>query len=118
MILSIVPMLEEYAHLLGIPVSDKVPFSGLEDILRSHVIVEALHLKKFEIDAHPVKKRALFPKINGFVDVNSIRIFLIGNNVPTMLGDMYFSLNLRNSKGGGTIVCCVPLLYSFISHLP
>ncbi|KAI5384904.1 hypothetical protein KIW84_071767 [Lathyrus oleraceus] len=32
---------------------------------------------------------------------------------------MYFSLNLRNSKDGGTIVCCVPLLYKwFILHLP
>ncbi|KAI5441573.1 hypothetical protein KIW84_010879 [Lathyrus oleraceus] len=32
---------------------------------------------------------------------------------------MYFSLHLRNSKGGGTIVCCVSLLYKwFISHLP
>ena len=62
---------------------------------------------------------ALFPNIDNFVDVNFIRIFLIGNHVSTLLGDMYFSLHLRNSKGGGTIVCCVPLLYKwFISHLP
>ena len=62
---------------------------------------------------------ALFPNIDGFVDVNTIRIFLIGNPIPTLLGDMYFSLNLRNSKGGGAIVCCVPLLYKwFISDLP
>jgi hypothetical protein len=61
----------------------------------------------------------LLPKIDGFVDVNSIRIFLIGNPIPTLLGDMYFSLHLRNSKGGGTIVLCVPLLYKwFISHFP
>ncbi|KAI5445088.1 hypothetical protein KIW84_013371 [Lathyrus oleraceus] len=55
---------------------------------------------------------ALFPNIDGFIDVNAIRIFLIGNLVPTMLGDMYFSFHLKNSKGGGTIVCRVPLLYS------
>ncbi|KAI5391445.1 hypothetical protein KIW84_076309 [Lathyrus oleraceus] len=62
---------------------------------------------------------ALFPNIDGFIDVNAIRIFLIGNPMPTLLGDMYFSLHLRNSKGGGTIVCCIPLLYKwFISHLP
>jgi hypothetical protein len=153
---QLVPMLEEYAPLLGIIVSNKVPFRGLEEILRSHVIAEALHLKKYEIDAHLVKKGgilgltsefligkaivfaqagsmdafeaifvlliyglALFPNINYFVDVNAIRIFLVGNHVPTLLGDMYFSLHLRNSKGGGTIVCCVPLLYKwFISHLP
>ncbi|KAI5436177.1 hypothetical protein KIW84_022584 [Lathyrus oleraceus] len=153
---QLVPTLEEYVHILGIPVSDKVPFSGLEEIPRSHVIAEALHLKKSEIDAHLVKKGgilgltsefligkatvfsqagsmdafeaifvvliyglALFPNIGSFVDVNSIRIFLIGNHVPTLLGDMYFYLNLMNSKGGETIVCCVPLLYKwFISHLP
>ncbi|KAI5404901.1 hypothetical protein KIW84_051887 [Lathyrus oleraceus] len=106
-------------------VSKKVPFSGLEEIPRSHVIAEALHLKKSEIDAHLVKKGgilgltsefligratifaqglALFPNIDNFVDVNAIRIFLIGNFVPTLLGDMYFSLHLRKSKGGGTIV--------------
>ena len=42
---QLVPTLEEYAHLLGIPVSNKVPFSGLEEIPRSHLIAEALHLK-------------------------------------------------------------------------
>ena len=54
------PTLEEYAHLLGIPVSSKVPFSGLEEIPRYHIIVEALHLKKYEIEAHWVKKGGLF----------------------------------------------------------
>ncbi|KAI5396191.1 hypothetical protein KIW84_062406 [Lathyrus oleraceus] len=153
---QLVPTLEEYAHLLGIPVPNKVPFSGLEKIPRSHIIAEALHLKKSDIEAHWVKKGGMFglnskfligkatsfaqagsvdafeaifmwliyglalsPNIDGFVDVNAIRIFLIGNPVPTLLGDMYFSLHLRNSKGGGTIVCFVPLLYKwFISHLP
>ena len=47
---------------------------------------------------------ALFPNIDGFVDVNTIKIFLIGNLVPTLLGDVYFSVHLSNSKGGGTIV--------------
>ncbi|KAI5398875.1 hypothetical protein KIW84_064313 [Lathyrus oleraceus] len=62
---------------------------------------------------------ALFPNIDSFVDVNAIRLSIIGNPVPTLLGDMYFSLHLRNSKGGGTIVCCIPLLYKwFISHWP
>jgi hypothetical protein len=118
-----------------------VPFSGVEEIPRSHLIAEALHLKKSEIKDHWVKKGdlfrlpsdflikeatsfaqagsvdafeaifvlliyglALFPNFDGFIDVNAIRIFLIGNHVPTLLGDMYFSLHLRNSKGGGMIV--------------
>ncbi|KAI5384916.1 hypothetical protein KIW84_071777 [Lathyrus oleraceus] len=131
----LMPMLEEYSHLLGIPVSDKVPFNGLEEIPRSHVIAEALHLRKSKIDAHLVKKGGiigltfefligryiifaqassmddfeailiyliyglvLFPNIEIFVNLNAIRIFLIGNLVLTILGDMYFSWHLRNSK--------------------
>ncbi|KAI5396974.1 hypothetical protein KIW84_062972 [Lathyrus oleraceus] len=127
---QLMPTLEEYSHLLGIPVSSRVPFSVLEEIPRSNLIAEALHLKKSEIEAHWVKKGglfglpsdflikeatafaqagsvdafeaifvlliyglALFPNIDGFVDVNAIRLFLIGNPVPTLLGDMYFSLH-------------------------
>ena len=61
----------------------------------------------------------LFPNIDGFVDVNAIRIFSTLNSVPTLFGDTYFSLHMRNSKGGGIIVYCVPLLYKwFISHFP
>ncbi|KAI5399307.1 hypothetical protein KIW84_064608 [Lathyrus oleraceus] len=61
----------------------------------------------------------LFPNIDKFVDVNAIRIFFVLNPVPTLLGDAYVSLHLRNAKGGGAIVCCLPLLYKwFISHLP
>ena len=51
--------------------------------------------------------------------LNTIRIFSTLNPVPTLLGDTYFSLHMRNAKGGGTIVSCLPLLYKwFISHLP
>ena len=53
---QLVPTLEEYAHLLGIPVSNKVPFSVLEEMPISHIIAEALHLKKSDIDANLVKK--------------------------------------------------------------
>ncbi|KAI5409729.1 hypothetical protein KIW84_055253 [Lathyrus oleraceus] len=60
----------------------------------------------------------LFPNIDNFVDVNAIRIFSTLNPVPTLLGDTYFSLHMRNAKGDGTIICCLPLLYKwFISHL-
>ncbi|KAI5432371.1 hypothetical protein KIW84_036204 [Lathyrus oleraceus] len=47
---------------------------------------------------------ALFPNIDGFIDVNDIKIFLIGNPIPTLMGDMYFSFHLRNFKDSGTIV--------------
>src|ERR1051325_9832696 len=35
---QLLPTLEEYAHILGISVSDKVPFNGLEAIPKSPVI--------------------------------------------------------------------------------
>ncbi|KAI5444171.1 hypothetical protein KIW84_012695 [Lathyrus oleraceus] len=61
----------------------------------------------------------LFPNIDNFVDVNAIRIFSSLNPVSTLLGDTYFSLHTRNAKGGGSIMCCLPLLYKwFVSHLP
>ncbi|KAI5412129.1 hypothetical protein KIW84_056983 [Lathyrus oleraceus] len=61
----------------------------------------------------------LFPNIDKFMDVNTIRIFSTLNPIPTLLGDTYFSLHMRNAKGDGTIVCCLPLLYKwFISLLP
>ena len=49
---QLVPRLEEHAHLLGIPISRKIPFIGLEEIPISHLITKALHLKKSEIEAH------------------------------------------------------------------
>ncbi|KAI5444306.1 hypothetical protein KIW84_012804 [Lathyrus oleraceus] len=62
---------------------------------------------------------ALLPNVDNFDDVNAIRIFLIGNVVPNLFGDTHFSPYLRNSKGGGIVVCCIALLYKwFISHLP
>lgn len=61
----------------------------------------------------------LFPNIEGFIDSYAIHIFLSGNPVPTLLGDTYHSIHYRTLKEGGTIVCCVPLLYKwFVSHLP
>ncbi|KAI5437731.1 hypothetical protein KIW84_023735 [Lathyrus oleraceus] len=153
---QLLPTLEEYAYLVGIPILDQLPFSGLERVPSSQEIVDLLHIDVSDIGAHMTTKGGiqglpsdfliaqatlfgkamskdtfeaifvlliyglvLFPNIDNFVDVNVIRIFSTINPVPTLLGDTYFSLHMRNAKGGGTIVCCLPLLYKwFISHLP
>ena len=62
----------------------------------------------------------LFPNIPDFVDENAIRIFMSKNPVPTLLGDVYYSVHSRNyKKKGGLVRCCAPLLYKwFMSHLP
>ncbi|KAI5388024.1 hypothetical protein KIW84_073929 [Lathyrus oleraceus] len=125
---QLLPTLEEYAYLVGIPILDQLPFSGLKSIPASQEIADMLHIDEslamsedaFEaIFVFLIYGLVLFPNINKFVDVNAIRIFSTLNPVPTLLGDTYFSLHMRNAKGGGAIVCCLPLLYKwFISHLP
>src|ERR1051325_11041248 len=61
----------------------------------------------------------LFPDVDNFVDVNAIRIFMIGNPVPTLLVETYYSIHLRNFYREGDIICCTSLLYRwFVSHLP
>ncbi|XP_050895598.1 uncharacterized protein LOC127102242 [Lathyrus oleraceus] len=53
------------------------------------------------------------------VDINAIKIFLIGNTVPSLVADTYHSVHLRNSYSGGMVIFYVPLLYKWlISHLP
>ncbi|XP_058741321.1 uncharacterized protein LOC131613689 [Vicia villosa] len=61
----------------------------------------------------------LFPNIKNFVDMNAIKIFMKKNLVPTLLGDTYYSIHLRNSYGKGMVTCYTPFLYMwYISHLP
>ncbi|XP_050875924.1 uncharacterized protein LOC127079583 [Lathyrus oleraceus] len=153
---QLMPTLEEYSYWFGLPVSDKLPLSGLEKIPTPAAIAEALHLETSVVKDNFIKKGGilgltsrflmekafifleadsidafeatfslliygimLFPNIDDFVDVNVVRIFLFGNPVPTLLGDTYHFIHHRTKKGGGTILCCTPLLYKwFISHLP
>ncbi|XP_050884504.1 uncharacterized protein LOC127087622 [Lathyrus oleraceus] len=138
---QLMPTLEEYPYWFGLLVSNKLPFSGSEKTPTSAAIAEALHLETSVVKDNFTKKRGileadsrdafeaifalliygivLFPNVDDFMDVNVIRIFLIGNPVPTLLGDAYHSIHHRTKKGGGTILCCAPLLYKwFISHLP
>ncbi|XP_050916379.1 uncharacterized protein LOC127131505 [Lathyrus oleraceus] len=153
---QLMPTLEEYSYWFGLPVSNKLPFSGSEKTLTQATIAEALHLEIYVMKANFIKKGGilgltsrflmekafnfaeadskdafeatfalliygimLFPNIDDFVDVNDVRIFLIGNPVPILLGDTYHYIHHKIKKGGGTILCCAPLLYKwFISHLP
>ncbi|KAI5396043.1 hypothetical protein KIW84_062299 [Lathyrus oleraceus] len=122
---QLLPTLEEYAYHVGTPILDQLSFSGLEKISSSQEIADMLHVDAMSEEAFEaifvlfIYGLVLFPNIDNFVDVNAIRIFSSLNPVPTLLGDTYFSLHMRNAKGGGSIVCCLPLLYKwFISHLP
>jgi hypothetical protein len=46
---QLVPTLEEYSYLIGLPILDRIPFSGLEEDPRASVIATALHLKISDI---------------------------------------------------------------------
>ncbi|XP_058776991.1 uncharacterized protein LOC131651343 [Vicia villosa] len=123
------PTLEEYSRIIGLPITGRIPFTGLEKYPKSHDIAKFTHLRKDEIEKNMVTKGGL-PKeddfedvfalnIDKFVDMNAIKIFLKGNPVPTLLGDTYYSIHLRNSYGKGMVTCCTPLLYKrYISHFP
>ena len=43
----------------------------------------------------------LFTNVDKFVDINAIRIFMIGNSIPTLLGDAYYSIHLRKFLSWG-----------------
>jgi len=154
---QLVPTLEEYSFWVGLLVSEKKPFNGLEPVPKTTDIAKALHLKpsdlvyphytikngfqglitKFLYEkaatfARDQKTDAfesilalliyglfLFPNMDNFVDLNSIKIFLAKNPVPTLLVETYHSIHYRTLKEGGLILCCTPLLYRwFTSHLP
>ncbi|XP_050915579.1 uncharacterized protein LOC127130649 [Lathyrus oleraceus] len=151
---QLVPTLEEFSHLIGLPIPDQVPFSDLEEILKHQDILEDTHLGMYEIKVNLTIKGGilglpskflieearyfasmksmdafeailalliyglfLFPNFNNFVDINVIKIFLIGNPIPTLLAYAYHSVHLRNSHKGGMIICCTLLYKWFISHL-
>ena len=49
---QLVPTLEEFSLLLGVPVLDQIPFTGLEGIPKPKVIAEAFHMKRADIIAN------------------------------------------------------------------
>jgi len=56
---QLVPTLEEYSYLIGLPIPDKVPFSGLEPTPKPLTIAEALHLETSVVKANLTSKGGL-----------------------------------------------------------
>ncbi|XP_058758838.1 uncharacterized protein LOC131632086 [Vicia villosa] len=144
---QLLPTLEEYSSIIGLPITGRVPFIGLEQDPKRCEIAKSTHLRKGEIEKNMVTKGGLhglpaefliekaltysqerkeedfeaiftllvyglflFPNIENFVDMNAIKIFMKKNLVPTLLGDTYHSIHLRNSYGKGMVTCCTPFL--------
>ena len=51
-----VPTLEEFSNLLGLPIFERIPFTGLEQDPAFENVVVALHLKPSDIEANWEKK--------------------------------------------------------------
>lgn len=47
---QLAPTLEEYSHILGVGIKNQVPFVSTKKFPKSHLIVEALHLNKKEME--------------------------------------------------------------------
>ena len=56
---QLMPTLEEYSYLLGLPITDRVPFTGLEGDPKSLEIAALIHLGKSEVEAHMTTKGGL-----------------------------------------------------------
>ena len=53
---QLMPTLEEYSHLIGIPISDQDPFSGFEEVPQDHALARFTALKVSDINAHMTTK--------------------------------------------------------------
>ncbi|XP_058747166.1 uncharacterized protein LOC131620172 [Vicia villosa] len=54
---QLVPSLEEFSHLLGLPVLNQIPYTGKEEDPKLEVIVAALHLPRSEIEKVWISKK-------------------------------------------------------------
>ena len=53
---QLMPTLEDYSYLLGLHITDRVPFTGLVGEPKSHEITTVIHLGKSEIEANMTTK--------------------------------------------------------------
>lgn len=87
---------------------------------KASAFVDAKNWEAFNIilDLY-ISRIVLFPNIDDFIGMTTIFIFLTKNPIPTLLVDVYYSLNLRHEKKCGMVLCCADLLYEWLlSHIP
>ncbi|KAI5409998.1 hypothetical protein KIW84_055461 [Lathyrus oleraceus] len=77
---QLVPTLEECSRLLGIPILDQTPFSGLERIPKSEEVAAALHMTKSDIETNWVTRSGVKGLLAKFL-INKAREFLKVMNV-------------------------------------
>ena len=87
---------------------------------KAQLFWDALDLQDFdEFLALLIYGLVLFTNPDQLIDVNTVKVFLSHNPMPTFLGDILHSLHTHTMKRRGILMCCMPLLSRwFISHLP
>ncbi|AES70998.2 hypothetical protein MTR_3g067340 [Medicago truncatula] len=140
---QLAPTLEEYSYLVGLPVLDEVPFTGLEPIPKAATIADALHLEtsliktkltiKGNLPSLPAK--FLYQQASDFAEVNNVNAFysilalliyglVLFPNVDNYVDIHAIQIFLTKEPcphivSRGAILSCAPLLYKwFTSHLP
>ena len=53
---QLMPTLEEYSYLFDLPITDRIPFTGLGGEPKPHEIAALIHLGKSEVEAHMTTK--------------------------------------------------------------
>ena len=69
------PTLEEFSQLLGLPILEQVPFTGLEQDPASEDVVVALHLKPSDIESNWEKRSEVKGLLANFL-IKKAHIFL------------------------------------------
>ena len=70
----------------------------------------SLNLQAFEeIVALLIYGMVLFPNPDQLLDVNTVKIFISRNPVPTLLGDILHSVHTHTMRRRGVLICCTPL---------
>ncbi|KAI5383764.1 hypothetical protein KIW84_070936 [Lathyrus oleraceus] len=125
------PLMEDYASILGMQIRDQIPFHVTRvepDVLG---ISRALYLSP-EMVKEGLKEKGKLPGFHlSFLEANAKEHAAVGNwktvcalvtrnPIPTLIGDVYYSVHNRNEKRrGGLIRCCAQLLFRwFMGYLP
>ncbi|KAI5419272.1 hypothetical protein KIW84_043444 [Lathyrus oleraceus] len=125
---------KDLAMTMGIPVGDLLLHykedRDIQGLKRSYLEVVAQRLDGIErwgsfvdILALIIFWIVLFPNMVDFVDTVTISVLWVVKNqevdpVPTMLADVYYTVNVCHDKEKGTLRCCIPLLYQWsASHI-
>ncbi|KAI5410520.1 hypothetical protein KIW84_055867 [Lathyrus oleraceus] len=123
------PLMADYASILGIPIRDQIPFCATKEEPDIAEISRALYLSP-EVTKGGLKEKGKLPGFHlSFLEAKAkgMLFWVIGkplfmqrNLIPTLIGDVYYSVHNRNEKRrGGLIRCCAQLLYKwFMGYLP